>query len=169
MGPRAKSPHQGRIELFMANVGQAVPAKPQVPSQDIRVLRAKLILEETLELLDALGMQVDLKVNDETEGDFTHVGRWLRVRPRPLANNLDLAHIAKEIADVSAVAISTASACGIADEGLLQAVDINNILKTATDPLPTHSSTVKFIKPPNHKQPDIATILAQQTSYSSAD
>lgn len=54
----SKSPHQQRVEEFMGKFGQEVPDKPTMPDEDTRLLRAKLIFEETLETIYALGFKV---------------------------------------------------------------------------------------------------------------
>jgi len=50
--------HYNRIKEFMKLAGQDTPKKPIEPSSEIRKLRAKLILEEALETISALGFEV---------------------------------------------------------------------------------------------------------------
>lgn len=50
----------------MNAAGQNVPPSPVVPDQKTRLLRAQLILEETLETIQALGFNVDVSVEDLT-------------------------------------------------------------------------------------------------------
>jgi predicted HAD superfamily Cof-like phosphohydrolase len=149
-----KSKHQKRVEEMMVLAGQDVPRGPVVPAPEVRLLRARLILEEALEAVEALGcsVYVDDKYLDS---------RWLDVevcyRIEP-----DLTEIAKECADLSVVTIGTLSACGIADKALLKEVDLNNLAKFG--PGGYRRDDGKWIKPPNHPKPEIARILEQQES-----
>jgi len=49
---------QHHIEEFMTKAAQACPDRPTVPDLDVRKLRLKLILEETLELAEAYGLHL---------------------------------------------------------------------------------------------------------------
>ena len=42
------SDHQKRVEELMIKAGQNLPEVPIMPSKEVRLLRAKLILEEAL-------------------------------------------------------------------------------------------------------------------------
>ena len=46
---------QEQVKSWMAAYGQETPEKPVIPSLEVRKLRAKLILEEALETISALG------------------------------------------------------------------------------------------------------------------
>ena len=52
--------HYERVKTFMENAGQAVPSAVTEPPAITRTLRAKLILEEALETIQALGITVRL-------------------------------------------------------------------------------------------------------------
>ncbi|RME85522.1 MAG: hypothetical protein D6785_04320, partial [Planctomycetota bacterium] len=54
-----KSPHQKRVEEFMRLAGQEIPEVPTLPDEKTRLLRSKLILEEALETIHALGFAVE--------------------------------------------------------------------------------------------------------------
>ena len=55
-----KSEHQHKVELFMAKAGQFIPDQPKtIISDDERLARARLIMEEALELVEkGLGVEV---------------------------------------------------------------------------------------------------------------
>jgi hypothetical protein len=53
-----KSRHQKCVERFMELAGQEVPFQPTIPDEKTRLLRSKLILEEALETIEALGFDV---------------------------------------------------------------------------------------------------------------
>lgn len=145
-----KSHHQQRIESFMQKFGQEVPNFPTQCSEKVRILRARLIMEETLETINALGIFItswDMSIgedslNYEVDGSFNMV------------------EVADGCADISIVTIGTLSACGIADSLLLEMVDQNNLDKFADGYyIDEHG---KLIKPPNHRPPNIERELVRQ-------
>ena len=52
--------HYNRIKAFMQKVGQETPEIATIPDEKTRILRAKLILEEALETVEALGVKVEI-------------------------------------------------------------------------------------------------------------
>ena len=138
-----KTPHQQRIEQFMRLAKQRVPQLPEMPSEKTRELRAKLIMEEALETIDALGVDVTCG-NTYVSKDNVHL---FATHPP------NLVEIADGCADISVVTIGTLSACGIPDQGLLEMVDKNNLEKRGNGSYIRPDG--KLVKPPNHKPPDI--------------
>lgn len=120
------------VKDWMHKFGQECPSKPTIPSLEIRKLRAKLILEEALETITALGVAVDL---DELL----------------LFNNIKLVEygepnltaIADGCADLKVVTLGTELACGIDGEKVFQEVMRSNDSKLWT------YNELKSIKP-NH-------------------
>lgn len=55
---------EAQVKDFMQKAGQATPERPTVPSDDVRILRVKLIAEELCELCDAY--DIDLKIDFTT-------------------------------------------------------------------------------------------------------
>lgn len=160
MKPRDKSAHQKRIEDFMRKAGQDVLTQPCLPTAAVRLLRAKLIFEEAMETIYALG--VDVMVRPELQ----------QMDAVPLSDNMyelkvnenrppDLIEIADGCADVSVVTIGTLSACGIADKPLLKEVDESNLRKFG--PGSRMREDGKWLKPPDWKPPNIAGVLNRQT------
>jgi len=143
-----KSPHQQRVELFMAKAGQAVPDRPTVPDEATRRLRANLILEEALETIEALGFQVTLKPFD---GEI-EVG--------PQVRDPDLEKVVDGCADTIVVTTGTLSAFGVADVAVQAEVDNNNLSKFG--PGGHRREDGKWIKPPTWTPPDIKGILKAQ-------
>lgn len=140
--------HQNRVSQFMEKAGQDVPNKPTIPSEKIRKLRAKLILEEAVEVIQSLGCYIGFTFSDEFE---------IRIQK---GSNVNLADVAKEMADLSVVNIGTANACGIDMEPILRLVDENNLAKFG----PGHSFRAdgKLIKPPNHQKPNLQEEIDRQ-------
>lgn len=139
-----KTIHQARVAKFMQLAGQELPTSPVIPDANTRLLRARLILEEAFETVRALGFQ---PMVDSDMFDFD---------PIPP----DLIQIADGCADISVVTVGTLLACGIQDEPLLAAVDCSNLKKFA--PGATRRADGKWLKPPDWKAPDIASVLKEQ-------
>jgi len=140
--------HQERVTRFMLRAGQEVPSKISIPSEEVRRLRAKLILEEAEETIIALGYNIY-----EGEDGELHVRRHPYLQP-------NLVEIIDGVADLSVVNIGTSIACGVDIRPILKAVDQNNLDKFG----PGHSirEDGKLVKPPNHTPPDIKRLLEEQ-------
>lgn len=145
--PRSKSVHQLRIEEFMIAGEQEVPGKPVVPSREVRRLRAKLVLEEALELAEALGCFAEV------------VGKAVTVHA---SLPCDLVRVADGCADLSVVTLGTLSACGIADNGVLSEVDSNNLTKVADSGTIAKDRMGKILKPKGWTRPKLGRVLLDQ-------
>lgn len=140
--------NQAAVELFMRLAGQETPAVPTVPDAETRLLRAKLLMEETLEtIVRGLGVGVDY---------FSANGSWkFSIMGPP-----NMVEIADGVADVIVVATGTALACGIKLEPIQQLVDEANLAKFA--PGATRREDGKWLKPPGWEPPKIAEELQRQ-------
>jgi predicted HAD superfamily Cof-like phosphohydrolase len=154
-----KTPHQQRIESFMRTARQEVPAVPAIPPDEVRLLRAKLIFEEAMETITALGVDV---VVDQRMGQ--HGPAVLHDNSYSLILNSkrppNLLEIADGCADISVVTIGTLSACGISDQPLLETVDGANLRKFG--PGSHRREDGKWVKPTDWTPPDIEGVLRQQ-------
>lgn len=151
------SPHQQRIVLFMEKAGQDVPNFPIIPSADIRVLRAKLILEEAMETIRGLGVNV-MHVNgfgQQAARNISHSGE-LEFNARS-ESDVDIVEVVDGCADISVVTIGTLVAFGIADRPIIEAVDAANLAKFG--PGGHRRADGKWIKPPDWVAPDIAGLI----------
>jgi predicted HAD superfamily Cof-like phosphohydrolase len=137
--PEFRTQHQLRINEFMRLAGQELPDKPCVPSFEVRKLRARLILEEALETIHALGFQVL---------DGMHIAP---------SGEPNLIEIIDGCCDVSVVTIGTLSACGIPDGVFLNEVDQSNLRKFG--PGGRRREDGKWLKSSDWVPPDIAGIL----------
>lgn len=131
--------HQERVAKFMGLAKQKTPTTPYVPDEATRLLRARLILEEAMETINALG--------------FEFAGMLSTPDLVPTDEGPNLVEIADGCADVSVVTIGTALACGIDMRPIQTLVDYNNLAKFG----PGHSfrEDGKLIKPPDHRPPNI--------------
>ncbi len=148
-----KTSHYERIEKFMQLAGQDTPETPVEPSEAIRILRAKLIIEEALETVKALGVDIQLArmslVDDEE--DFTY-----SISKYPF----DMVEVADGCADISVVTTGCLLACGIKDKDLLEMVDNNNLDKFGEGHYIRDDG--KLVKPPGHTPPNIGKLLKEQ-------
>ena len=150
-----RSAHQERIKKFMELAGQKVPDKPEIPDAKTRILRARLILEEAFETVDALGVDVSLIVKDDEAISIQFNNLLFEECGEP-----DLQEIADGCGDVSVVTIGTLLACGIQDVPLLEEIDAHNLRKFG--PGGYRAPDGKWIKPKDLQPPDIAGVLDKQ-------
>ena len=104
---RTKTEHQQRVEDFMRKAKQVLPKKPTMPDAETRLLRARLIFEEAMETLEALGVDVMVPLMYGQTGPVALHDYFLRINDfrRP---NMD--GIVDGCADISVVTIGTLSA-----------------------------------------------------------
>lgn len=157
-----KTEHQLRVEELMRRAGQDIPDYPKMPDHDTRLLRAKLIFEESMETIRALGFELSIKHYNEYKG-YEHV----TVNPSDdEAINLvekydpDMVEVIDGCADVSVVTIGTASALGVSMSPVLKEVDENNLNKFG--PGGYRREDGKWMKPPGHKPPNIKELIEEQ-------
>lgn len=145
-----KTPHYQRIEKFMKLAGQEVPENNQPTELDeaTRLLRARLIMEEAMETVAALGVMLD------TDFDSDLIFEKLQFS---ISGEFNLVEVVDGCADISVVTIGTLVACGIPDKVLLQLVDENNLAKFG--PGGYRDENGKWVKPPGHKPPDIKQLI----------
>lgn len=141
-----QTPHQLRIEEFMRRAGQELPGSPVIPSEEVRILRARLILEEAFETISA-GLGVDIWIaNGEGKlpvpwsHGIKEVTLYVNTHRPP-----DLKEIADGCADISVVTIGTLSACGIKDKPLLEEVDRSNLAKFELPRCQIHGGRMVYI------------------------
>lgn len=164
---RDTTPHYRRVRAFMValqrgrnafRVANGMPTVPQLPERPtdpgpaLRLLRARLILEEALETVRALGFT--LRQDDGT--DLIDIGNTQFVDDSPF----DIVGVADGCADVSVVAIGTLVECGLRDAPVLRLVDENNASKNGPG---SQFVGDKLMKPPGFKPPDIAGEVARQS------
>ena len=143
--------HYRRIREFMTKAGQDTPSKPVIPDEETRVLRAKLILEEALETVKALGVEVAVNGHSFNHGEqLSYAG----------GGEVDMEGVVDGCADISVVTIGTFIAFGVDDQPILEEVDSANLRKFATGSYRRDDG--KWMKPPGWTAPDIMGRLADQ-------
>ncbi len=154
-----RSLHQQRVDQFMAKAGQDTPDYPCIPDEPTRILRATLILEESLETIRGLGVDVMIEpmMSQRSPVALHDTMYTLQCNKHRVP---DLVEIADGCADISVVTTGTLSACGLADTPFIEAVDEANLQKFG--PGGYRRDDGKWIKPADWTPPDIAGIIESQ-------
>lgn len=98
---------QQQVKNWMLSFGQEVKEKPEIPSLEVRRLRAKLILEEAFETIKALGLSWSIEQYQELEGD------WIDFIEFYDTKNPNLTEILDGCEDLKVVVEGTLAACGL--------------------------------------------------------
>ncbi len=126
--------HYDRVHEFMQLANQNPPKSLCVPPQEVLEARAKLLLEECLETIEAMGVSLidtrsNLAIKEEAVKIFADVEK------------VDLKMVADGCADVSVINTGTMIAFGIKDKPLLKEVDEANLRKFVKNGCPNKCST----------------------------
>ena len=151
----SRSPHQQCVDEFMRKVPQELPARPKVPGKKTRFLRAKLILEESMETLAALGFK--LASEDDSATTPTVALDVKGITLNFVEQEPDLVEIIDGCADIIVVTTGTLSACGIPDSRFQREVDESNLRKFA--PGSWQRDDGKWMKPKDWTPPNIKGLL----------
>lgn len=138
--------HYNRVKEFMQKVGQDTPDRVTIPDDKIRILRAKLILEEALETVHALGVEV---LAGGEEGTLIQEKSLHYSAP----GKVDVIEVVDGCADISVVTMGTLIAFGVDDDPVLEEVDESNLRKF--EPGSYRREDGKWMKPPGWTPPDI--------------
>lgn len=161
---------QQNVITFMKTFGQLSAGQmyPSMPNFETRELRARLILEEMIETIKALGFDIDMAA----DGSLFVVEGF----------EPNLVEIADGCADSHYVLHGTANACGIDMEPILTEIHNSNMTKMWTfqeieqgkkdypgcviedygGGLVRLKHNSKVIKSPHYKRPDVAALLSYQ-------
>lgn len=130
---------------------QAIPESPTIPNKDVRELRAKLILEEALETIHALGFEVFPCVTDLHDGlTAKSVKDNYEFRDTYIPN---MEEIIDGCVDLMYVATGCLAAHGVPDLPHILGVCQANDAKFPGG-VPVMDATGKYLKPPGWKAPD---------------
>jgi len=148
-----KSRHQQQVEQFMHLAGQSVPYIEARLDPKTVELRAKLILEECLETVRALGFTLELR-----GGIYSDPVDLMGNLDLKATREVDLIEVIDGCCDIKVVTTGTLSSFGIPDEAFQTEVDLNNLMKFGPGGY-ENKETGKWIKPESHQPPKIAEIL----------
>lgn len=134
---------------------QAIPGEYTTPPADVRLLRARLILEEALETVNALGFNPRTTPHDGSQVDVS----MNRIYFEPQAT-ASLADIIDGCCDTIYVATGTLCACGAPDLIHLTEVNRANDAKFPGGKATMCEKTGKYLKPEGWQPPDHETVMA---------
>lgn len=150
-----KSGHQKRVESFMRKAGQGVPDAVTIPDGETRVLRAKLIMEEAMETVKALG--VVLYCDGDGSVDLLYADLGFSDKG---VEYVDVPEVVDGCCDIKVVTTGTLSAFGVADDPCQIEVDNANLRKFAEGGYRREDG--KWIKPADWRPPNWVRILGEQ-------
>lgn len=139
---------------FMIQAKQVCPVGPTIPSFESRKLRAKLILEEALETVEALGF--DVRAFDDGCSDFVDTNKFGLC---PHGRDVNLVAIADGCADLKVVTVGTEIACGIYGKPIFEEVMRSNMTKFKDGSVRDDG---KIMKGPHYSPPSIEPLLIEQ-------
>lgn len=140
-----RSLHQLKVDEFMQKAGQYLPQRPTVPNLEVRKLRAKLILEEALETIWALGFETYYNnMPAAYHGDYQFIENEKGCNPTKVLDGC---------CDIKVVTTGTLSAFGIDDEEPQAEVDESNLKKFG--PGGHKREDGKWIKPNDWVEPNL--------------
>lgn len=153
--------HYQRISRFMEMAGQDVPKEPGIPNAEVRQLRARLIFEEALETISALGCAVCISSIDGFETrELNENNTVVRSKSEYMGTGgrtVDIGEVIDGCCDISVVTMGTLIAFGVPDKPFLREVDRANLDKFG--PGGYKRDDGKWVKPPDHQPPNILGVL----------
>ena len=124
---------QQQVKEMMLAFSQECPEKPTIPSLEVRKLRAKLILEEALETVIALGIEPRIRIYTRANTEY---GFDIQLNEHPFGPNLK--EILDGCEDLKVVTEGTLLACGLTTKDKLCACGdadcYTNCYATGEDP-----------------------------------
>lgn len=141
------------VKQFHEAMGLPVRERPEMPSEAERLLRCRLLLEETMEYIHASGCSA--LVSGTMNGFLT--GAVIRATHEP-----DLAAMAQENADVRIITLGSDLTMGSPPDVCAEVVRAN-MSKLGDDGKPVLRADGKVTKGPNYRPPDVKGVLARAT------
>lgn len=137
--------HLDAVREFMVKAKQTTSFAQRIPTPEERILRAKLIYEEAMETIEALGV-------DHILGQFVDAGE----------EHCDLEKILDGACDLAVVVDGTLISCGL--DGVfpeaLERVNINNLSKFAEGSYIREDG--KVMKPPGYVPVDLSDLIFKE-------
>lgn len=151
---KAYTPQQD-VARMMRAFGQEIKAVPELPDAATRLLRGRLILEETLEtLVRGLGLHISVEHGDEQF--VIHSIKDLKVS---VEGPGDLVELADGTADMKVVVYGTDNAAGLNAQTIFEEVMDSNMSKTYPDGSVQRDGFGKVIKPDHYRPANIEKAL----------
>ena len=144
-----------RVAEFHTAFGHPISQTPTPGGAELREFRARILLEEVSELLQAMGVTATLTVGP------AKVECEIIVQSCKEDHEIDLANMAKETQDVSYVLEGNNLVFGMASDALGQLVHDSNMSRVGSDGKPILREDGKILKGPNfwRAEPEIQKVL----------
>jgi predicted HAD superfamily Cof-like phosphohydrolase len=153
-------PSQKLVLEFMNKFNQKVEPYPIAPEEKIRVLRVRLLLEEVLELAEASGVNVYLRMKTMSGGKrITSVGQLDVVSGE---TEVSAYKVADALADIMYVNDGAANAWGIDLQPIFEGAHENNMSKIGADGRVHYDVHHKVIKPDNFVPFNVYPLVKRQ-------
>lgn len=141
-----------RVKEFHEVFSHPVAESPVVPTDDRLVLRLALILEEAIELADALGFST-YDIKDSADYMLNVIG------PRVYEENVDIVAVADALGDLEYVVNGAALEMGINLPEIVKEVHRSNMTKLGPDGKPIYREDGKILKGEGYEPPQLEKIL----------
>ena len=140
------------VREFHEVFGHPVGEKPEVPNDDRAILRLSLILEEAMELADALGF-----ATSDTKDAISYM--LYEVGPKVYGDNIDIVSVADALGDLDYVVNGAALECGIDLPAVTAEVHRSNMTKLGPDGKPIYREDGKILKGEGYEPPNLEKVL----------
>lgn len=141
-----------QVKEFHEVFGHPVGEKPEVPHDDRLVLRVALILEEAMELADAMGFSTD-----DTKDAINYMLN--RIGPKVYDDEIDIVAVADALGDLDYVVNGAALECGINLPAVTTEVHRSNMTKLGPDGKPIYREDGKILKGEGYEPPNLEAVL----------
>lgn len=150
------------VRQFMTAFGQPVRMKPtHIITDQERLLRARLVLEEAIEFVESMGCIVAYKPNNDEPDMIGVVGDAITALPLP-GVSIDVEKAADALADSLVVVYGSAHTLGIPLDSVFSEVHRSNMSKLGHDGKPLlREDDGKVLKGPQYTPPNVAGVLAR--------
>lgn len=138
-----------RVKEFHEVFGHPVAETPVVPNDDRMTLRLALILEETIELADAMGFSTEFLKHE--------VDNLLKIGPD--ASKASLIGIADALGDIEYVVNGAALEHGIPLPSVVAEIHRSNMTKLGPDGKPIYREDGKILKGEGYEPPNLESVL----------
>lgn len=141
-----------RVKEFHQTFGHPVADAPTIANDDRLVLRLALILEEAIELADAMGFATD-DIKDSADYMLNKIG------PRVYEDEIDIVAVADALGDLEYVTNGAALEMGIPLPEVVAEIHRSNMTKLGPDGKPIYREDGKILKGEDYEPPRLAGVL----------
>lgn len=141
-----------RVREFHETFGHPVADEPTTIADERYVLRLALILEEAIELADALGFPTD-DIKDSADYMLNKIG------PRIYDDKVDIVAVADALGDLEYVVNGAALEMGIPLPAVVEEIHRSNMTKLGPDGKPIYRADGKILKGEDYEPPNLQEVL----------